>query len=119
MNTINRNGVKIALPGPDTKINTAQDALELMASAWYEAGCACIVLEKSALSEAFFDLKSGLAGDILQKFSNYSYKLAIVGDFSGYNSRSLRDFIYECNNGSLVFFKSSVEEALEALAPIR
>ena len=43
-------------------------------------------------------------------------KLAIVGDFSGYTSKPLRDFIYESNNGSHVFFVATVEEALEKLS---
>ena len=33
-------------------------------------------------------------------------KLAIIGDFSGYTSKPLRDFIYESNNGNQVFFVS-------------
>ena len=55
--------------------------------------------------------------EILQKFSNYRMKLAIVGDFSGYRSKSLRDFIGECNRGSLIFFEDNEEAALNALMP--
>ncbi|MCK7528774.1 MAG: DUF4180 domain-containing protein [Ignavibacteriales bacterium] len=29
----------------------------------------------------FFDLKTGIAGEILQKFSTYNVRLAILGDF--------------------------------------
>lgn len=42
-------------------------------------------------------------------------KLAIVGDFSGYTSKSLRDFIHESNNGRDIFFASSEEEAVRML----
>jgi hypothetical protein len=41
-----------------------------------------------------------------------SLKLAIVGDFSGYTSRPLKDFIYESNNGRDIFFVSSEKEAM-------
>jgi len=39
-------------------------------------------LNKSAICDDFFDLSTGLAGEILQKFVNYHVKIAIVGDFS-------------------------------------
>ncbi len=58
---------------------------------------------------------SGIAGEILQKFINYHAKLAIIGDFSGYTSKPLKDFIYESNNGKDVFFVGSEQEAVERL----
>lgn len=89
--------------GSETLVSDVQDALDLMATVRYEVDCDRIVLHKALLSESFFDLKTRLAGEILQKFINYHVKAAVVGDFSGYTSRSLRDFIYECNNGKDIF----------------
>lgn len=63
-----------------------------------------IAINKSLISESFFDLKTRLAGDILQKFINYRVKIAIIGDFSMYTSKSLKDFIYECNKGKDIFY---------------
>ena len=40
-------------------------------------------------------------------------KLAIAGDFSKYESKSLRDFIYESNKGGQVVFVESVAKAKE------
>ncbi|MDD4311362.1 MAG: DUF4180 domain-containing protein [Eubacteriales bacterium] len=97
-------------------ITDVQSALDLMATVRYETGADCVILPKSALDERFFVLSSGLAGDILQKFVNYQMKLAIVGDFSGYTSKPLRDFIYESNNGSHVFFVGTNQEAIEKLS---
>ena len=111
------NGVPVAVFDKGTIISNSQDALDLMASARYEGGCERMIVRKESLKEDFFDLKTGLAGEVLQKFSNYCFKLAIVGDFSVYTSKSLRDFIYESNKGCLVFFKGSVDEALAALVP--
>ena len=96
-------------------IATAQDALNLIADVHYSFDCKGIAIEKHCVAEEFFDLRTGLAGDITQKHSNYRMKLAIWGDFSVYDSKSLRDFIYECNNGSTVFFAGDEEEALEML----
>lgn len=52
-------------------------------------------------------LKTGIAGDVLQKFSNYRVRLVIVGGFSKYPGTSIRDFIYESNKGMLVNFLDS------------
>ncbi|WP_095206135.1 DUF4180 domain-containing protein [Paenibacillus sp. O199] len=99
----------------DVVINNVQDALDLMASVNYTDDAHKILIDKSNLTEDFFELKTKLAGDILQKYVNYQVKLAIVGDFDGYNSKSLRDFIYECNHGKHVLFLKNKEEALQAL----
>jgi hypothetical protein len=100
-------------------IKELQDALDLMATVRYEVDCHKLLLHKSTLTEDFFELKTKLAGEILQKYVNYGVKLAIVGDYSGYNSKSLRDFIYESNQGKQFFFVSSEQEALEALHAVR
>jgi hypothetical protein len=115
--TINSNGVMIAIIESEVPLITdVQSALDLMASVRYETDADRIALNKAALDERFFALGSGLAGDILQKFVNYRMKLAIIGDFSGYTSKPLKDFIYESNNGSHVFFVSSEAEAVEKLS---
>lgn len=57
------------------------DALDLMAAVRHEHDCDKMVVNKANISEAFFDLRSGLAGETLQKYTNYRMKLAVVGDF--------------------------------------
>lgn len=99
----------------DIIIRDVQDAMDLMASVQYNHECSKILINKLNVIEDFFELKTRLAGEILQKYVNYRVKLAIVGDFEGYNSKSLKDFIYECNNGKQVFFVSNTEDALQAL----
>lgn len=84
-------------------ISDVQSALDLMATVQYEVDAKYIIINKSLISESFFDLKTRLAGDILQKFINYKVKIAIIGDFSIYTSKSLKDFIYECNKGNDIF----------------
>ena len=115
--TITKNGVTIAIiESEETLIFDVQSALDLMATVRYETDTDHMVLPKAAFDERFFVLSSGLAGDILQKFVNYQMKVAIVGDFSGYTSKPLRDFIYESNNGKHVFFLGSEAEAIEKLS---
>jgi hypothetical protein len=75
-----------------------------------------IIIHKDSLDEAFFDLRSGLAGEILQKAVNYRIQLGIVGDYSAYESRTLRDFIYESNKSNKIVFVNTLDEALNRLS---
>ena len=109
-------GIRYALVDADEPLITdAQTALDLMVTVGYEADCNRIALLKQAVTEAFFSLGTGLAGEVLQKFVNYQVKLAIIGDFSGYHSKPLRDFIYESNHGRHIFFVGTQQEAAEKL----
>lgn len=114
---IKENNQEIAIVNSnELLIKDVQSTLDFMATIRYEVGCDRIILNKSALVEEFFDLKTRLAGEILQKFINYHVKIAIVGDFSMYESKSLKDFIYESNNGKDIFFLSNEIDALKKLS---
>ncbi len=97
------------------KINDVQSALDFIMSANYETNCSRLVLDKSCFADEFFVLSSGLAGEVLQKFVTYHVKMAIVGDYSGYTSKPLKDFIYESNRGNHFFFVPTLEEAVAKL----
>ncbi len=113
-------GKNIAIvSGSEVLIEDVQSALDLIATVHYQADSERIVLNKSLFNESFFDLKTRLAGEILQKFINYRMKVAIVGDFSVYTSKSLKDFIYESNNGNDIFFLPTEEQAIEKLSQVK
>ena len=86
-----------------------------MADSTYQGSSKIIIHEKNIVPD-FFDLKTGLAGEILQKFSTYQVHLAIVGNFDKYSSKSLRDFIYESNKYGRINFVESVTEAMAKLS---
>lgn len=109
------NGHKIAvLRSLGVIIRETQDALDLLAEAAYLDAHKIIIREDQVTPE-FFDLKSGIAGEILQKFSTYNVQLAIIGDFSKYTSKSLRDFMNESNKYRHINFVSSLDEAKKRL----
>lgn len=95
-------------------IRDVQDALDLMADCDYK-GARSIIIGKENITPDFFNLKTGLAGEILQKFSTYNVRLAIIGDFSEYDSKSLRDFIYESNKGGKILFLTDMNKAIKML----
>ena len=117
---IEKNTLPIAVVQSDQVLITdVQSALDLIAAVSYDTGSNCMILNKASVAEDFFKLSTRLAGDILQKFINYQMKLAIVGDYSHYTSKPLKDFIYESNSGKHIFFVFSMDEALEKLASPR
>jgi hypothetical protein len=112
---IDKNGTCIAVLKSDkVEITDSQDALDIMANCSYQGAGMIIIHEKNVVSD-FFDLKTGIAGEILQKFSTYNVKLAIVGDFSNYTGKSLKDFIYESNKTGRINFVNDINQAIEAL----
>ncbi|MDX9845350.1 MAG: DUF4180 domain-containing protein [Tenuifilaceae bacterium] len=109
-------GKRIAELASDTlHISSIDDIPDLLGNLYYQEFSRIIIHERSIIP-AFFDLKTGIAGEVLQKFSNYRMRLAIVGNFEKFTSKSLRDFIRESNQGSTVNFVGSVAEALNRLS---
>lgn len=96
-------------------ISETQDAVDLLGETGSNK-CGRIIIYEKNLHTDFFDLKTGLAGDILQKFSNYGVRLAIIGNFEKYESKSLRDFMRECNRGKLIYFTDNQDAALLKLS---
>lgn len=114
MNTEIVDNVAIVNSG-EVIIKDVASAVDFVMDIKYRTKCNKIALNKSAITEDFFILSSGLAGEILQKFINYGIKFAIYGDYSKYTSKPLKDFIYESNQGKDVFFVSTKDEAMEML----
>lgn len=106
------NGQLIAeLTANGVVLSTAQQFLQMMMDSSAEG----IIVHQENIDEQFFDLRSGLAGEMLQKVVNYRLRLAIVGDFSVYESSSLRAFISESNRSNAIAFVPTVDDAIKRL----
>ena len=113
---IEKNGIACAVVNSNEIVITdAQSALDVLMSAKYDIGTKNIVVDKKLITEDFFILSKGLAGEILQKYVNYGGRIAIYGDYSHYTTKPLKDFIYESNKGKDVFFVTTRDEAVEML----
>ena len=109
------NKTKIAeVISTDLLIKKAEDILDLLGNLYYQ-DFDKIIIHQHHITPDFFDLKTGIAGDILQKFSNYRVRLAIVGNFTHYTSKSINDFIFESNKAGQINFVNSTEEAIGKL----
>jgi len=110
-----RNNTKVAvLNDVNIIISSSQDAVNILGEAGFEE-CNSIIVNEKNLHTDFFDLRSGLAGEILQKFSNYRFKLAIIGDFSKYKNKNFQDFVRESNKGNRILFVENINEAFHRL----
>lgn len=89
-------------------IYTPEDGLNVLGDLYYQ-NVDKIVLQLHHFAPTFFDLNTGLLGELLQKFSNYRMQLLIVGDIEPYTlkSKSLNDFVAECNKGNQINFIST------------
>ncbi len=74
-------------------------------------GAAGLILTENDLAREFFDLQSGLAGELFQKFINYKLRVAIVlSDPEAYGKR-FSELAYEYTFHSMIRFVRSKDEA--------
>ena len=95
-------------------IATDRDATDILGETFGQ-DVRLVVIPTSRLTPAFLELKTRLAGEVLQKFVNYDRQVVILGDVSEAvaNSDALRDFVRESNRGRTVWFMPDLA-ALEA-----
>lgn len=109
-----KNGNIVELTGSGI-LSELQDFIDLIGNVSY-LDADKLILNKENIVSDFFDLKTRFAGEVLQKFSNYNLRLAIVGDFSNIESKSLHDFIRESNRVGRIIFVEKQELAITLLS---
>jgi hypothetical protein len=110
-------GMQILVCAPDgEKLKSEREAVDLIGEA-LQQGASVILVPVERLEDDFFQLKTGLAGHIVQKFVTYRRRLVILGDISGHvaQSRAFRDFVSEANRGMQVWFLPDLQELNERL----
>lgn len=89
-------------------IGSFQDIPRALEAAFPRNG---LLLEEADLGATFFDLRSGLAGELFQKFVNYRMPLAIVLSSAGAHGERFDELVHEHWAHPVVRFFSSAEEA--------
>lgn len=110
-------GVHVLLLPPEGPLLTSErDAAHWVGEA-LSAGVGMIAIPRIRLSPEFLRLSSGLAGAVLQKFTNYRLRVAILGDVQPEMDASapLRDFVTESNRGAQVWFLADLAALKERL----
>src|ERR1700722_6498406 len=111
-------GVRVLECVPDgSKLQTYSDAVDLIGKS-FENLATLIVIPVECLDDEFFQLKTRIAGELIQKFVQYRRRLVIIGDISGFlaESSALRAFVNESNRGKEVWFVASRDDLEERLA---
>lgn len=86
------------------RMNDTGDFLDLIGNAGYRKATG-VLIHSTHLPESFFDLKSGVAGEYLQKLSNYSVRAAIVLEESHLENPRFREMVQEANkSGNIAYF---------------
>ena len=75
-------------------------------------GATTVVIPVERFEAAFFDLGSGIAGDIVQAFVTYGLRLVVTGDLPpvASSSRAFAAFVSESNRGDQTWFVATVED---------
>jgi hypothetical protein len=92
----------------DICLRDAGDALDIMVA----CGARTLLMYERQINPDFFRLPTGLAGEVLQKFTNYRMRLAIVGDFDKYMTKNFADFVRESNKNGQFLFTATKEDAV-------
>jgi hypothetical protein len=110
--------LEIAPSGPP--IGNDRDAIDLIGKA-AENKAEIVVVPSERLAAAFFDLKTRVAGEMIQKFSIYGVRLAILGDIAAAveNSSAFRDFVRESKRGNTIWFVEDFESLRQRLLPAK
>ena len=101
----------------EMRLRTYADAVDILGKS-FESRATLIVVPVECLDDEFFQLRTRIAGELIQKFVQYRRRLAIVGDISRHlaESSALRAFVYESNRGNEVWFLASLDELGQRLA---
>ncbi|MCW3117520.1 MAG: hypothetical protein JWM28_1602 [Chitinophagaceae bacterium] len=75
-----------------------------------------IIIHDRNITPEFFNLKNEIVAEMLQRFSHYRVRLAIIGDFKKFPGKSTAEFIYESNKRKVVNFVSPQPEAIKPLS---
>jgi len=70
-----------------------------------------LILTENDLAPEFFDLRSGLAGELFQKFINYRLRVAIVLPHPEAHGERFGELAYEHASHSTIRFVRSADEA--------
>ncbi len=92
-----------AADGP--RLADADSARDLILAAG-QAGADWVCVPVRRVADEFFALRTGVAGEVVQKFVNYRLPLAIVGDISAHTTggSAFAGFVHESNRGRQLWF---------------
>ena len=93
----------------DTPLRSSGDVAELVGRC-VEGGARAVLLDAKGVSAELLDLRSGVAGELLQKLQNYRLRLAGVIAAEQRLAGRFRELVLEANRGAeFRFFETRTE----------
>jgi hypothetical protein len=88
----------VEVPSDGPRLTALQDIIDIIGNA-FSSEASAVALPASRLGPDFFRLRTGIAGEVFQKFQTYRIRLIVFGDISEHvaASTALRDFVIETN----------------------
>ena len=111
-------GVPVLVCGDDGPVIAGpQDALDLIGGT-YSSPADTVAVPAARFDEEFFRLRTGVAGEIMQKFVNYRVRLVVVGDIAAHveASTAFRDLVVESNRGRQIWFVDDLDQLATRLS---
>ncbi len=107
-------------PAEGAMLRGGQAAVDLIGEA-RSSGAEMVVVPVQRLDPEFFQLRTGEAGEFLQKFVTYQVPIVILGDTSAFaaESKALRDFIRESNQREGIWFLGSIEDLRSRMGTVK
>ena len=96
------------------RLETAQDIPDLIGACWGMDG---LILHETDLASSFFDLRTGLLGELFQKCTNYDLRLAMVLLEPAGHGERFNELVHEHRSHRTIRFFASINEAKAWLGP--
>ena len=90
------------------RLETVQDIPDLIGACWGMDG---LILHESDLASGFFDLRTGLLGELFQKCTNYGLRLAVVVLEPARHGERFSELVHEHRTHKMIRFFASTDEA--------
>lgn len=97
-------------------LSSEKDAIELV-SACISNDTGSLLLHERSVSPDFFNLRTGLAGAVLNKFQIYNIKIALIIQNMGLLEGRFGEMVMESNKGNEFRVYDSVQTATEWMIP--
>lgn len=96
------------------RLESAEDIADLIGACWGMDG---LILHESGLASSFFDLRSGLLGELFQKCTNYDLRLAMVLLEPTVHGERFNELVHEHRSDKMIRFFAAIDQAKTWLSP--
>lgn len=116
--TLDVAGTRVLVIGRGPRLAAVAGVLDLVGDG-LAAGAHWVVVPSDRLAPEFFRLRSGFAGEVLQKFVQYQLGLAVIGDLTEHVAAggAFADLVRESNQGRHAWFLPDLASVTDRLGP--